>query len=215
MQKRLGLTACLVALLLASATAAAPVRSVHKNVLSSDKAPQIKIKVDDRFHYLGSFHFNIRDVAEGDRFVWVDAGRDKRVRRLVIVQLEGFLEGKGKYNYKPHNLTHLGENDYNSNGFFYDDTAYEKENPGNEATKTRKFLEERGYKFNAEQGLYRFYRSLPDDFRNEILIFYIEDMQTLGLKMSAMTEEQETPREKELVAAMRERALKAFKIVAH
>lgn len=201
--------------LLLAASANAPVRTVERNVLASDKAPQIKIKVDDAFHYLGSFHFAIRDVAEGDRYVWVDAGRDKRVRRLVIVQLEGFLEGKGKYNYQPRNLTHLGENDYNSNGFFYDDTAYEKENPGNEATKTRKFLEERGYEFNAEQGLYRFYRSLPDDFRNEILIFYIEDMNDLGLKMAEMTEEQETPREKGLVAAMRGRALKSFQIVQH
>src|SRR3954471_8120387 len=200
MRKRLSLAGCLLTLLLASATAGAPVRSVHKNVLSSNKDPQIKIKVDRRFRYLGSFHFDIGNVAAGDRFVWVDAGRDKRVKRILSVQLEGYLPGKGPYHYKPHNVTRLGENDYNSNGFFYDDSGYEKENPGNEATKMRKFVEAQGYKFAAEQGLYRFYRSLPEDHRNEILVFYIEDMATLGLKMADMTEDQDTPREKELVA---------------
>lgn len=200
----------LVPLLLASAVA--PVRTVDHNLLVSDQEPAISIQVDPSLTYVGSFHFQIHTVAAGDRFVWVQATPEKRVQKLVIVQLEGYLEGKGQYNYSPLNVTHLGENDYNSNGFFYDDSDYGREHPGNEATKTREFLEQRGYSLDHEQSLYRFFRALPDR-QNEILIFYIQPMSELGLKMSEASPEQDTPREKELKAQQRERALASFKIV--
>src|SRR5207253_2184708 len=121
--------------------------------------------------------FDIAHIAGGERHVWVEADKDKRVTRLFTLQFEGYYDSVShRYNYKPRNVVHLGDNDYNSNGFFYDDTAYEKEHPGNEATAMHKFIESKGYKLDAEQGLYRFYRSLPDDNKNEFLIFYIEPM---------------------------------------
>jgi hypothetical protein len=76
-------------------------------------------------------------------------------------------------------------------------------------------VEDKGYTLDAEQVLYRFYRSLPDDHRNEFLIFHIEPMADLGIAMKDVTENQDTEREKGLVAAARERALKAFTILEH
>jgi len=203
-------------LLLADPQAA---RNVEHNVITSTADPAIQVKVSDDLKYLGAFQFTLGGVASGERHVWVKADRHKRVTRLFILQFEGYFPGSPhRYNYKPRNVTKLGANNYNSNGFLYDDTQYHKEHPGNEAEGTRKFLEARGYTLDAEQLLYRFYRSLSDpdpakDLRNEFLIFYIEPLKDLGLTMKDTTENQDSEREKQIVAAARERALKAFQVV--
>src|SRR6185369_15955874 len=122
--------------LLAGAAAAPPTakRTVSANVLRSERDPAIALKVADGFTYLGSFPFTIAGIAGGERHVWVDAGKDKRIRRMFILQFEGYFEGTGhRYNYTPRNVTKLGENDYNSNGFFYRDADLFKEKPGTEA----------------------------------------------------------------------------------
>lgn len=201
-----------------AAPAAAPpvARSVQDGVLRSPRDPEITLKVADGFQYLGSFPFTIAGIAGGERHVWVDAGKDKRIRRMFILQFEGYFEGTGRrYNYTPRNVTKLGAHDYNSNGFMYRDLDLFKERPGTEAEGTRTFVEGKGYTLDPEQLLYRFYRSLPEDHRNEFLIFYIQPLADLGMALKDTTENQDTPREKEIVAAARERALHAFTILEH
>lgn len=189
-------------------------RTVHNNVITSPATPAIKIKISNELKYLGAFQFTLYGVASGERHIWVKADKHKRVEKLFILQFEGYFPGsQNRYHYQPRNVTRLGAHDYNSNGFLYDDTAYHKEHPGNEAEGTRKFLEARGYTLDAEQMLYRFYRSLPEDHRNEFLIFYIEPLKKLGITMKETTPEQDSEREKKVVAAARERALGAFRVV--
>jgi hypothetical protein len=191
-------------------------RTVQDDVIRSARNPKITLKVSGGFAYLGSFPFAIADIAGGERHVWLEAGKDKRIRRMFILQFEGYFEGTGRrYNYEPRNVTKLGENEYNSNGFFYNDIAKSKERPGTEAELTRKFVEGKGYTLDAEQLLYRFYRSLPDDHRNEFLIFYIEPMANLGMALKDVSENQDGDREKVVLAAARERALRAFTVLEH
>jgi hypothetical protein len=203
-----------VLLVLESSAGPAPRRVVSGDTIVSDGLPPLSLKVGKGLTYAGAFPFKIRDVAAGERHVWVDADGRKRVRRLFILQFEGFHAGSGqRYNYTPRNVTRLGSHDYNSNGFFYSDVEYGRERPGNEAELTRRFLEDKGYTIDAEQLLYRFYRSLPEDgHRSEFLIFYIEPMADLGLALAGVSEKQDSEREKTLIAAARERALKAFTI---
>ena len=209
---------CALALLAAApATPPPPTavkRTVQDGILRSPRDPEITLKVADGFQYLGSFPFTIAGIAGGERHVWVDAGKDKRIRRMFILQFEGYFEGTGRrYNYTPRNVTTLGATDYNSNGFMYRDLDLFKERPGTEAEKTRTFVEEKGYTLDPEQLLYRFYRSLPDDHRNEFLIFYIQPLADLGIALKDTSENQDTEREKAIVAAARERALQAFTIL--
>lgn len=208
------MTQLLLLLALLFSDSAAPKRVVSGDTITSDKSPAITMKVDKKLKYVGFFPFKIADIAGGERHVWVEADKQKRVKRLFILQFEGYNEGSGRtYNYKPRNVTKLGANEYNSNGFFYSDIAYSKERPGNEAELSRKFLEEKGYKLDEEQLLYRFYRALPEDGnRNEFLIFYIEPMADLGIALKDVTEDQSSDREKQLIAQARERALQAFTI---
>ena len=73
--------------------------------------------------------------------------------------------------------------------------------------------EEKGYTLDPEQLLYLVYRSLPDDHRNEFLIFYIQPLADLGIALKDTSENQDTEREKAIVAAARERAIQAFTIL--
>jgi hypothetical protein len=199
---------------LALTEVAAPRRVVSGRTITSDRLPAISLGVAKGLDYVGVFPFTIRDVAAGERHVWVDADASKRVKRLFILQFEGFNEGTGQtYKYTPRNVTKLGAHDYNSNGFFYDDVEYGKERPGNEAELTRRFLESRGYTLAREQVLYRFYRSLPEDgHKSEFLIFYIEPMANLSIALRDVSENQDSEREKGLLDATRKRALAAFAI---
>jgi hypothetical protein len=205
-----------LALLLLLFADSQPLRTVENNVITSTANPAIEIKVSNELKYLGSFPFTLGGgVAAGERHVWAKADKNQRVTKLFILQFEGYVPGSAySYNYKPRNVTQLGANDYNANGFLYDDTQYHKEHPGNEAEMTRKFLEARGYSLDTEQLLYRFYRSLPEDHRNEFLIFYIEPLKELGITMKDTTEEQDSEREKQIIAAGRERALQAFTVIS-
>ena len=56
------------------------VRHVIGNVLISPGRPPLAIRVDPAFSYLGGHPIRIRDVAEGERHVFVDAedGKPKR-----------------------------------------------------------------------------------------------------------------------------------------
>ena len=200
-----------------AADTSTPKRVIKGDTITSDKSPAITLKVEKSLKYVGVFPFKIRDVASGERHVWVEADKKKRVKRLFILQFEGYNEGSGnRYNYSPRNVTKLGDNEYNSNGFFYSDVQYSKERPGNEAELNRRFLEEKGYRLDEEQLLYRFYRSLPEDeHRNEFLIFYIEPMADLDIALKDVSARQDSEREKQLIAEVRERALKAFTITTY
>lgn len=203
-------------LMLAMALAAdvPPKRMVSGDTITSSRLPEVSLKVGRGFTYAGVFPFRIRDVAGGERHVWVDADEHKRIRRLFVLQFEGYNQGSGyTYDYKPRNVTRLGAHDYNSNGFFYSDAEYAREHPGNEAELTHRFVEAKGYTLDADQLLYRFYRGLPDDGnKSEFLIFYIEPMADLGIKLEDVSENQDKEREKALLAKARERALEAFTI---
>src|SRR5262245_57162170 len=58
--------------------------------LISDQAPKIVVTASPDFRYVGMVPFRLAE-SEGERYVFVDAGDDKTLRRLLIVQLEHFL----------------------------------------------------------------------------------------------------------------------------
>src|SRR5437870_159361 len=90
---------------------AAPQRSVRDNVLTSSDLPKLSLRVDKQFQYLGQVSFNIRNIAEGERFVWVQADAKKHVQRLFIVQFEGFMpEIDSTYRFAITNPVRLGGN---------------------------------------------------------------------------------------------------------
>jgi len=62
---------------------------VKDNVFSDDLS-RLTLTLDPKFRYLGSFPFDIHDIAGGYRYVWGEIDHGKHLRRTFIIQAEGF-----------------------------------------------------------------------------------------------------------------------------
>ena len=190
-----------------------PKRQVVDNVLASSDVPKIRITVDKSLKYLGSFHFNLRNIAEGERYIWAEA-ENGRVKRMFIVQLEGFLPDTNKqYRYRMRTPVKLGHHTYSHNLWFYDDEVNRVADPPNEATRTVTFLAERGLRLDSDLMMSRFERILGDDKRNEAIFLYWENLRDHNLTAKDFPEETPTtPEQKRLGQELFERSLKAFSV---
>ncbi len=167
-----------------------PTRYIRNNTFHSESIPRITLEVDKDFNYVGQFFFEIKAnseeyddeirgevIADGHRFVFVSADSDKKVQKLFIIQLEGFLASNDFiYNYDFSNAELLGDNKYRHNTWFYDSSELAAQNPENEGAKTRFFLTDLGYKIEDEFMMSRFVGLASEDRKHEIILYYIEIM---------------------------------------
>ena len=203
-------------------------RYVNDNTIVSKKIPDIEIKVDDEFSYIGTFDFEIiansdeypeemqgKPVAAGDRFVFASADANQKVNKLFIVQFEGFLtENDFTYNYNFDSADFIGKNKYRHNTWFYDSKKLAEENPNNEGAKTRTFLKEKGFLLEDQFMMSRFVGLASEDRKNEIIIYYLEMLKnTTGYSL----DDYENYISKEVAEAIRaafvKRSKKSFKII--
>jgi hypothetical protein len=191
-----------------------PVRTVRDNTLASDRLPAISVQVQKEFKYLGRIPLNIKNIAVGERFVFVHADQNLRIHRMFIVQMEGFLPDVEEiYRWKMENPRRLGHHDYRHNVSFYDNEAEIRENPGSEAEATMSFLKAKGYSLDVELTQSRFARVVGDDRKHEFLLFYTESMRDHGLKLADFSEDKPTNANKLSVEeALTKRSLEVFKI---
>lgn len=194
-------------------TAVSPDRTVVDNVLTSEALPRIRVAVDPKIAYVGSFPFKIRDVAAGERFLFAET-EGRRVRRMVIVQFEGFLpEVDDEYRFQVTNPVKLGAHEYRHSTWLFDNEQSVREGTDTEPGYTAKFLKSRGLKTDKELMMSRFARPVGADRRNEIIIFYFENMADHGLKLANFNEDAEpTPERIKLGNELSARSLKAFKV---
>jgi hypothetical protein len=194
--------------------ATGPVRTVRDNTLVSDQLPAVSVEVQKDFKFLGRIPLNIHDIAVGERFIFVQAGRNRHITRMFIVQMEGFLPGVDDiYRWKMENPIKLGHQDYRHNISFYDNEAEIRQNPGSEAEATMSFLKAKGYLLDPELMQSRFARVVGDDRRHEFLLFYTENMKDRGLKLADFSEDKPaSARKLRIEKALTKRSLQVFKI---
>jgi hypothetical protein len=210
---RIALTAGLVFLLSAVCAAQTPVRTVENNVLVSSDLPKIRIAVDKSLPYLGTFHFNLRNIAEGDRYIWAET-RNGRVTRMFIVQFEGLLHAiERSYTYQMRTPVKLGNDVYSHNLWFYTEAAQRTEHPKNEPEYLANFLAERGLRTEHDLMMSRFARIVDDAKRHEIILFYWENMADHRFSAKDFPEEKPvTPEQKKFGEEFFQRSLKAFSV---
>lgn len=186
--------------------------SGHK--LVSDSLPRLTLELDRAFKYVGRFDFKIRDVAAGERFVFVDADKDKKIKRLFIVQFEGFLPSNTHtYNYNFDKALVMAGHKFRQNTYAYSNEASEKENPQNEGALTARFLKEKGYILEDELMMSRFVNVPDAERRREMILYYLENASASGHRLSQFyAGEDETPVWREISKGLTERSLKAFKV---
>lgn len=188
-------------------------RRIEKNILISDKLPKVKIVVDKKFKYVGSFAFKIRDVAAGERYVFVDA-KNGKVKRMFIAQFEGFLPGVDDfYRYNFDNAQMFGSHKFRQNTFAYSNREARRENPAGEGVLTFDFLKQKGFSVEDELMLSRFL-TVPDaEKKHELILFYIENVSESKHKLSEFYKDDEaTEIWKNISKDLTQRSLKAFEI---
>jgi hypothetical protein len=189
-------------------------RRVKGQTLTSDVLPPIKIKFDKDFKYVGNQSFILYNSAQVEQFFFVAADKG-RIKGMFMVQFEGYLPNNTHtYNYKIGNTVKLGELD-----FMYDTAVvkvpdFRKLSPDSDAGRAAVFIEAKGYKVEGEDLVYqRFVRLVDEARRNELLIFYYENLNGTGLNAADLSEKGRAAGEREKVFQdVMKRALKSFTI---
>ena len=168
-------------LLLLVAFAVEPQREVRNNELISVDLPKLRLQVDPSLKYVGRAPFNIRNIAVGERFVWAQTDKNMHVRKLFIVQFEGFTpQVKETYRYQMRTPIQLGANEYSHNVWFWDSAADHVSGKYPDANSSDDLLAAKGYKVDGELAMSRFARIVGEDKRNEIIFFYDENLKGTG-----------------------------------
>lgn len=223
------LTLCFFLLIFAMASCSqAPeeLRAVENNVLTSSATPKMQLSPSAEFTYAGSVRLTIKDVAHAERYHWV-VTENGRVKKLVIAQFEGFFDEIDRqynirlpkreltgsnYKFTPAPIM-LGGQEFIHNTWAFDNGRSAQEDPDLESAATLNLLTERGYTLDDDLIMSRFARSIGDDRRNELILFYMEPLADHGKSLvdfpedGAISEDYET-----LSDGVRARSLESFSV---
>lgn len=185
-------------------------RHVEDGILVSTCLPPLRLRPDPGFKYLGGHPFRIRDVAAGERHVFVDA-EGSRIRRLLLLQFEGFLDGVDHtYNYRITNPVALGGETYHQNVYLFSANG----DLAPEGIATKAFLEGHGLVWPDEQMMPRFVRVVDTARRHELIIFYTESVADAGHTIAEIAEDGGIrPAFAPVAESLTARSLRAFTIL--
>jgi hypothetical protein len=177
-------------------------RVVKGRVLTSTKLPSIRIRFDKKLKYVGSQKFVLYERAQAEQHFFVDADASGRIRRMYMLQFEGYLPGvDASYNYEAKETVKLGGVDYIVNAESVPNVkAALGQQPQSDAARAVAFLEGKGYSVGESVRFQRFVRLVDDAKRNEFIMLYVEDAGATQPGEKAMRE-------------FRERALKGFAVL--
>lgn len=174
---------CLFLILSARFVYSEAARRVEGNVLISDSLPAIRIQLSKEFHFIGSFPFRIRDMAAGERFVFVD-GESNHVRKMFIVQFESILpESTEIYRYSFDNAIPIEGFRFRHNTFAFSIEQEIRENPQAEVATTQTFLDKKNYKIKDEWMVSRFLALGDESRKSEMILFYMEPIASTGQRL--------------------------------
>lgn len=174
-------------------------RAVKGQVLTSAKLPAIRMRFDKKFKYAGSQKFVLYERAQAEQHFFVDADARGRIRRLYMLQFEGYLPGiDASYSYEAKETLKLGGEEYMVNIENVPNVAAAlKQIPESDTAHAVAFLEGKGYHIPEAVRYQRFVRLVDESKRSEFIMLYIEDAGTTQPDEKAMRE-------------FRTRALKGF-----
>lgn len=192
----------ILATLAVTACTTPPLRSYDDGLFVSRADPAMRVRIDERFQYLGSDAFMLGTTHEVQRHHWVTT-EDGRVTALLQMQFEGIVdgaEGKYEFNVPPPKLiagsnyrfapepVRLGDHDYVHNTWAFDKVAGAQEAPGRESDRTLQLLAAAGYEIDSDLVMARWVRAVGPEQRKEIIFFYIEPLRRYGHDISAFPE---------------------------
>ncbi len=189
-------------------------RYVEGQSLFSMKLPKIKIALDEAFAYQGKFDFKIRDVAEGERYIFVDS-ENLKITRMFIAQFEWFLPSNDEsYRYSFTNAMKMGNHKFRQNTYAYSNSESLAANPAGEAALTFKFLSDKGFEIEDELMMSRFVTVDGEDRKHELILFYMENVSDSGYELKEFyDDDSETQIWLDISKSITERSLRNFEII--
>ena len=158
-------------------TASQPVRTVKRQVLTSTSLPRIRLKFANDFKYAGTQSFILYERSQAQQFFFVDADKDGRIRRMYMVQFEGYLPNtNATYDYAVTATVDLEGQTYITNTESVPSVSgLLKQQPESDAARAVAFLTQKGLHLGDSVRYQRFVRLVDEAKRNEFIIIYIED----------------------------------------
>ena len=158
-------------------------RLVKGQVLTSTNLPSIRIRFDKRFKYVGSQKFILYDRAQVEQVFFVDADNEKRVKRMYMIQFEGYLPNvDATYNYAVEKTIDLGGQTYIINTETIPNVqAALNQDPRSDSAHAGAFLAGKGFRFSESVMYQRFVRLVDQTKRNEFILVYIEETGTIAV----------------------------------
>jgi hypothetical protein len=157
-----------------------PERKVEENIITSERDPEVRIRLPKSVRYVGADRWVLYGIADCELHALVDAD-EQNVQRLYWVQFEGYIPEKPELKHKYDSPRHakIGGMD------FYVDTwvrANDAEiEPGSDREHIETLIRAKGYKMPAGMMYLRLVRLLDEQKRKELMIIYGEDLASTGL----------------------------------
>lgn len=151
------------------------IRTVRGQTLSSSTLPQLKLKFDKAFKYVGGHTFILYDVARAEQHFFVDADKGGNVSRFYWIQFEGYLPSNAhKYDYNSPKTVNIGGLD-----FFADAYAIKIDpkqgRPDSDGNRAREFLVSKGFKTASDEVMMqRLVHMIDKENRTELMLIYLE-----------------------------------------
>ncbi len=163
-------------------------RKVEANVITSRRDPAVRITLPKSVRYVEADRFVLKEIADCELHVFVEADEDKNVHRLYWVQFEGYLPSKPglKYTYDSPRHTEIGALD-----FFVDTSVGIKDahnEKGSDGEHVRALLQAEGYHMPAGTISVRLVHLLDEAKRQELMFIYSEDVALSGFTATDLLE---------------------------
>lgn len=146
------------------------------NLVVSERSPALTLRVAASFAPLPPLSFPIEDLTDAERHLFVEAGPDRRLRRMVVVQFERVRPGSDfRFVFPARPPRRFGAETWRSGAFVYDDEAAAERQPAREAALTRAHLAAHHYVSPRLWRVARLARVADPEGLSEAIIFYLEN----------------------------------------
>lgn len=180
-------------------------RLVKGRVLTSSQLPPIHLKFDKAFTYVGTQNFILYDRAQVEQYFFVEADKQRRIKRMYMVQFESYLPNvSGAYDYAVKKTINLAGQSYIADAEVVPNVpAAIKQDAQSDVARAASFLEGKGYRIAEGIAFQRFVRMVDEAKRSEFILLYVEDLIEAGF---------DTADKEKAIQEFTGRALKGFKI---
>jgi len=191
-------------------------RRVKGQILTSTYLPPVRLKFDKAFKHIGSQKFTLFERAQAEQYYFVDADKQQRIKRMYIVQFEGYLPNtNATYDYPATKTVELAGQSYIVEAQVVPSVSVVlKQNPQSDAARAVLFLEGKGYRGGESVLFQRFVRLVDEAKRNEFILLYIEDLSSTGFTAADFAKDGRAFSQKDkILQELLNRALKGFTVL--